>query len=156
MHKRIWCRRDILVTPYYFTIALDEESYYAELKKLGIHVSLWGDFVGERSDATCHFYNNSKLNKDICIVCIKGWEKRDPIDLVGLLIHEAVHIFQATCSSIGETSPSSEMEAYSIQLISMELMDKFSLARQEIQSKAKAAKSRRKPVKLTQGRSPKK
>ena len=42
-----------------------------------------------------------------------------------LLVHEAVHVWQAFCEDIGEKSPSDEFEAYSIQSISYELMTAY-------------------------------
>lgn len=46
----------------------------------------------------------------------------DPNAIIGLLVHEAVHVFQQVCLDIGERTPSAEMEAYAIQHISMNLV----------------------------------
>lgn len=53
-------------------------------------------------------------------------DKDDPNAIIGLLVHEAVHVFQQLCEDIGERRPSSEMEAYAIQHISMNLVADYS------------------------------
>jgi hypothetical protein len=40
-----------------------------------------------------------------------------------VIVHEAVHAFQQACQAVGETSPSEEFEAYSIETIYTELFD---------------------------------
>jgi hypothetical protein len=45
--------------------------------------------------------------------------------VAGLLVHEAVHVFQRYCEHIGERRPGAEQEAYGIQAIAQELMQSF-------------------------------
>lgn len=47
------------------------------------------------------------------------------IDVAALLVHEAMHVWQAFCEHVGEKSPSDEFEAYSIQSIFHELMTAY-------------------------------
>ena len=47
------------------------------------------------------------------------------VQIAAMLVHEAVHVWQTIRRSIGETSPSSEFEAYSIQHIAQELMSRY-------------------------------
>lgn len=49
-------------------------------------------------------------------------ESNDPIGLMGLLTHEAVHVFQRICREAGERNPSREFEAYAVQNIAINLM----------------------------------
>jgi len=60
-----------------------------------------------------------------CIVCLDDWQGRNPIEVAGLLVHEAVHIWQSYCDDIGETDPGREQEAYGVQAIAQELMAEF-------------------------------
>lgn len=61
-----------------------------------------------------------------CVVCISPAAfDAEPIDVACTLVHEAVHIFQHLCDSIGESNPSREFEAYSIERIAEQLMREF-------------------------------
>ncbi len=64
---------------------------------------------------------------DLCaIVAISvPAQQRDPIEIAGLLVHEAVHVWQAHKRDIGEEKPGDELEAYAIQGISQELLAEY-------------------------------
>ena len=47
------------------------------------------------------------------------------VQIAALLCHEAVHIWQQARDIMGEKSPSSEFEAYSIQRIAQDLMEQY-------------------------------
>lgn len=61
----------------------------------------------------------------VCVVCMDPPEDFDGIDIAALLTHEAVHVFQRLCDFIGETHPSREFEAYSIEHIAERLMREY-------------------------------
>jgi hypothetical protein len=90
-----------------------------------------------QADATAHHLVSAKGLA--CIVCLSGWEERNPIEIAGLLVHEAVHIWQEYCDYYGESSPGREQEAYAIQAVAQELMAEFS-SRLSKSSKAKKGK----------------
>lgn len=50
---------------------------------------------------------------------------RDLIEVYGLLLHEAVHIWQRVKKLMGEREPSTEFEAYSIQAIAQDLFEMY-------------------------------
>ena len=58
-------------------------------------------------------------------MCLEDWRGRHPVEVAGLLVHEAVHIWQQYADRIGEDEPGREQEAYAIQAISHELMAEF-------------------------------
>ncbi|KYQ84262.1 hypothetical protein AWW72_10190 [Acinetobacter sp. NRRL B-65365] len=47
------------------------------------------------------------------------------IEVYGLLLHEAVHIWQRVKKLMGEREPSTEFEAYSIQAIAQDLFEMY-------------------------------
>jgi hypothetical protein len=117
-----WLDRRVTPAAPYFTLCLTEEDYKAATKHLELKETV--KWVSDGANATTHIMNNPE-GKSVCLVCIKGFEGREPSEVAGLLIHEAVHVWQEYLRSIHETSPSSEFEAYGIQNIAQELIYEF-------------------------------
>jgi hypothetical protein len=81
--------------------------------------------ANEISSATTHLFNAINGGRRCALICIRDYEKYSGIEVAGLLVHEAVHIWQEILRNIGEENPSEEFEAYSIQSISQNLMAEF-------------------------------
>lgn len=113
--------RSLVQSTYHYALCLSEREFYRELKRLHVPQP-WPSFVNKDAHATVHFIDSPKL-ASVAVVCIDPSNVLpDPIVLAGLLVHESVHIFQHICADIGESDPSKEFEAYSIQWISQQLM----------------------------------
>jgi len=110
---------------YYVGLCTTELAFQKELKRLAVPRNEWPSFIStKQAHATCHFFEKDD-GKKIALVCIGSMSGRTGIEIAGLLIHEAVHIWQAHHEDIGEHRPSHEFEAYAIQRIAMNLMDAF-------------------------------
>ncbi|MCU4389958.1 hypothetical protein LF296_11615 [Acinetobacter vivianii] len=59
------------------------------------------------------------------VVQLGDTSDRDLIEVYGLLLHEAVHLWQQVRVLMGEREPSSEFEAYSIQAIAQDLFEMY-------------------------------
>ena len=118
----MWLDRGLIYGPYY-TLCLTPKDFKAAMKHLGVEEP--PPFAkSEHSDATTYFCTG-KQAKLCAVVAMGGWHKRTGIEIAGLLVHEAVHIWQEWCSRVGETDPGSETEAYSVQWLSQQLMWEF-------------------------------
>lgn len=123
MNKLRWCNRGLLYLPFAFTLVTSEQQFYAELKKLKVPRHKWPRFIAnEHSDATVHSFAETKEHDAFKIVCVDIKRSKNGVEIAGLIVHEAVHIWQDFAGNIGETYPSAEFEAYAIQAISQELM----------------------------------
>jgi len=122
MSKVKWLDRQISAPGPRLTLCITEEAYISACRQLGIDSSQpW--IAAKTADATAHVIES---NAGVTvIVCISGWEGRDPIEVCGMLIHEAVHVWQEHKSLIGEKVPGIEQEAYAIQMISQNLLWSF-------------------------------
>ncbi|MCG5359941.1 hypothetical protein L7832_015420 [Acinetobacter baumannii] len=75
----------------------------------------------EGAAAQVDFYSEGAY----AIVQIGDTADKDRIQVYGLLLHEAVHIWQIVKRRMGEREPSVEFEAYSIQAIAQELFEMY-------------------------------
>jgi hypothetical protein len=118
-----WLDRRIARPGPYLTLCLTEEQYLKALKRLGVKYPV--PWIANNADATAHYYSHPENHHTVAIVCITNCEKQSPVEIAGLLVHEAVHVWQRYCRDIGEDFPGAEQEAYAIQAISQELFDSF-------------------------------
>lgn len=121
--KPDWRDRRIAAPGPLLCLCLDEATFHAALAHCGAKGR--PDFMhNSHSHATTH----NLVTKDgqaVCIVALAPWSGRTPVEVAGLLVHEAVHVWQLYCDLIGEHSPGGEQEAYGIQSIAQELMQSF-------------------------------
>jgi len=118
--KARWLDRRIAAPGPYLSLCLSEDEFRASVRKLKApEIPKWCS-----SDAVTHKFDHYG-GKLCCVVCMKGWEGRNPIEVAGLLVHEAVHVWQAYADHIGERFEGMEQEAYAVQSIAQELMAEF-------------------------------
>lgn len=117
-----WLSRHTVVTPH-ITLCGSEEEYLAVMKYL--KCKYFDPWMPSNYGAATHTLERN--DKIICVVCMDFNEtKTRTLDsILGLLVHEATHIKQQLCESIGEHKPSKEFEAYTIQCISQALVEDF-------------------------------
>lgn len=118
-----WLDRRIAAAGPFLALCLSEQEFKAVVAHLELDSKApW--ISNNQSDATTHFFSTNK-NQLACAVCISDCAGRDPVEVAGLLVHEAVHVWQEYADSIGERAPGREQEAYAIQSIAQELMAEF-------------------------------
>lgn len=116
-----WLDRTLLVGPY-FTLCTTPEQFRRVTKRLKVTPDI--EFVGKDANARVHHFVTG--TNSCSVVCIPHDHERDPNQIIGLLVHEAVHIWQAFIEHIGETAPGHEVEAYAIQNIVQALIAEYS------------------------------
>lgn len=79
------------------------------------------EFLSLGCPAQVDYYDGGKY----CIVQLREIQDKSLIAIHGLLLHEAVHIWQRSKLLMGEKEPSIEFEAYSIQRIAQDLFDMY-------------------------------
>ena len=122
--KTRWLDRRIACPGPYLALCLSAGEFAAALKHLGVNSEVpW--IKNTHSSATAHYFDHPEGRGLVCIVCVRGHEGRNPIEVAGLLVHEAVHAWQAYAEAIGERLPGVEQEAYAVQAIAQELMAEF-------------------------------
>jgi len=116
-----WLDRRISAPGPYLCLCLSEAEYLKAFKHLKLKpTAAW---VSQHANATVHL---ARSGNGVCaVVCVDALDGRNGVEVAGMLVHEAVHIWQEWCDHYGETNPGREQEAYAIQAISQELMAEF-------------------------------
>jgi hypothetical protein len=122
MKKYRWLNRRVAKLGPYLTLCLTPEEQIHALRGL-TKENIAFPMTGALCTTLCH----EKTGDLCCIVSLSqaSQAKCEPIEIAGLLVHEAVHIWQQHAKDIGETNPGLEQEAYAIQGISQELMAEY-------------------------------
>jgi len=113
--------RTLIESPIYYCLITNEKLFKSELKRLKIPQDFQSVPSGK---GACTHFLNSKQGAEIALVCLMD-KKHDKEQIMSLLAHEAVHIWQRIKEDMGELNPSHEFEAYSIQRISQNLFYEF-------------------------------
>lgn len=116
----LWLDRVLHETRHYYSICTSEEIFREKLLGLEIPESEWPRWLNMDADATTHF--RKWEGKRICLVCVNPKVEKDPIQIVALIVHEAMHLWQKELELIGEQYSGSEHEAYAVQSIVQELL----------------------------------
>lgn len=117
----IWCDRGW--QPVHFGFCPTKKAWKREMKRMGC------DEPYPETDGRCTTF--TKDGKVVVIITLRdGSEKeRSVCEVAGLLVHEATYVWQTIREDIGETHPSIEFEAYSIQAIFQELFSAYQASR---------------------------
>ena len=124
--KTKWLDRTLVVSSHHIAVCTTEAGFRKALKHLNIPKKDRPEFVANwHSDATAHYFENQGRRSKAVVVCLRNFEDKSLEQQIGLIAHEAVHIWQQTRNDYGETNPSPEFEAYSIQSLAQTLMSEF-------------------------------
>lgn len=114
-----WLGRRIGAPGPYLTLCLSEDEMRRAMKRIGQSLP----WLAAGKDACVHaFAGPGGL---CCVVCLGDVTSRSGVEIAGLLVHEAVHVWQHWCDDIGEYKPGMEQEAYGVQAIAQALMAEY-------------------------------
>lgn len=114
-----WCETGWFSHRFYFGFCPSPKVYEAEMQRLGVPAH---DRRYPTTAGACTYLTNND-GKLTCIVTLMDTvDTCNTIQIVGVVAHEAVHVWQQLCDLIGEDSPSAEFEAHAIQAITEELL----------------------------------
>lgn len=121
----IWLSQTLITSPVKYALCLSESEFKSYLDEI---------CPGRSSPylstpyalATAQCFDNSTTGQRYVVVCLNpNLAERPLCEVIGLLVHEATHIWQEIRDHIGESKPSVEFEAYSMQQISQNLVEEY-------------------------------
>lgn len=110
---------DAAMFPVFIGLAGDKKSFDKEVKRLGIKEPL--DFITEGKDATSHWLED-KDKKTCLIVCIDKKKLKDKVTVIGLVVHEAVHICEWVWEKMKIEDEDTEFKAYTTQWLTQQIL----------------------------------
>ena len=113
--------RDIHPQGPQITLCTSEDEYLEVMRHFGVKYP--DQWITRGKGATRHTLECDSGGL-ACVVCIDAEKAKDrPLaDVCGLLVHEAVHVWQSHAEDIGERHPGGEQEAYAIGMIAQALI----------------------------------
>lgn len=118
-----WLERRVACPGPYLTLVLNQKEFDAAMRHCKQPPGA-PYLSSKRADATSHHLFNDK-GEIVTIVALGDTSQSTGIEIAGLLVHEAVHVWQEYCDNIGEITPGREQEAYAVQAIAQELMAEY-------------------------------
>lgn len=117
-----WLDRRVSQLGPYLTLVLSQDELNEALKGLTqeyVHFPVSG--------AECTTLTKDVTHELCAIISLseRAQQNNNSIEIAGLLVHEAVHVWQRYAEHLGERRPGDEQEAYAIQGISQELMMEY-------------------------------
>jgi hypothetical protein len=126
-----WIDRTLIESPYSIGLCQTEAQYRHELKRLKVPNHKESEWIASDKDGCVTEVIKSDGHGHCYIVSIRATKTTQPIEVIGLIIHEAVHVWQFIREGIGEDEPSHEFEAYSIQRIAQNLIDAYNISKRK-------------------------
>ena len=117
-----WANSALVYCPILYAVCYSEADFKRELKRLKVKADV-PFMASTHAHMTTHHFEMG--GKNIAIVCVGDTSTLRLVEIVGLLAHEATHIWQTAKDHIGEHRPSAEFEAYSIQWIVQQLIESW-------------------------------
>ncbi|MBI5940144.1 MAG: hypothetical protein HY859_06935 [Caulobacterales bacterium] len=95
-----------------------EVAWNKAMKRLGVKDAAYPTVAG-----CCTEFASDRYGVCVIVTLSPTLAKpREPLEIIGLIVHEATHAFQKVCLDMGEDEPSCEFEAYSMQAITQQLI----------------------------------
>lgn len=138
-----WLDRSLVDGPH-LTLVLDDRDLIAVAKHFKVDV-LQLTSPSDTADGWTATLQHPRFGLAAVVVLRSGHAQRPLVEVFGLLVHEAVHVWQLWRDVVGEKEPGSEHEAYSIQGIAQRLMCRYEEATRKARSVTKVRRPAGKP-----------
>jgi len=115
----------LLRHPYDIVLCTTEKRFQKLLAELKIPRSDWPSWLGENARATTSELQHPSGKRCLIVSCPPQRKDETGAFVAALIVHEAVHVWQAIRDYIGEREPGAESEAYAVEAISQTLFNEF-------------------------------
>lgn len=125
--KVIWCDRGF--QPHFFGFCPDETAWKRLLRSFNHPTPV----AYPISAGACSIFDHSNGKSSSVVTIAQDVDKRcTKQEIVGLIVHEATHVYQHVLESMDEKNPSVEFEAYQMQGITQALLAAYETSRKKL------------------------
>jgi hypothetical protein len=129
-----YLKRNGVYTPY-MALCFSEKDFLKEMKRLKVENP--PSFLNDGNvDATMHTFTRNGAYP-VCIVCMHFSKKQKNSWVMGLLVHEASHIYDELLLHLNESNPGKEIKAYLLQNIAQNLFEYYLKYKRKMKRKNK-------------------
>ncbi|MDV5861384.1 hypothetical protein QM298_10740 [Pseudomonas mendocina] len=107
--------------PVFYGLCPSKKAWKREMKRLGASE----DYPESQGNTTRMRNKKGQMCVIVSVHESLTLDEVHPLEVIGLIVHEAAHVWQFIRDEIGEYAPSVEFEAYTLQAISQELIGAF-------------------------------
>lgn len=121
MSRVVWCQRGFL--PIFYGFCPSEAAWRRELARLGAAASPYPPTL-----ACCTEFESpdpKAAKRSYLVTLSDSCDGDEPELVIGLIVHEAAHVWQGARDVMGERDPSPEFEAYALQYIVLNLLSAY-------------------------------
>ncbi|MDX5412786.1 MAG: hypothetical protein LPK02_07040 [Rhodobacterales bacterium] len=115
-HGAYWCNPGWM--PFKYCYCPDAKNWARLMKFLGAGHEPYPDDTPGRMTTM----RNQETDEIVLIVSFGDLTSVSPVDIMGLVAHECMHMWQEVKRYIGEKAPGDEMEAYALQAMCCEIL----------------------------------
>lgn len=112
---------NMAMLPIKLGMAKTEKAYLKEIKRLNVKDA--SEFIPRGKSAVVHYFTRD--GQVTAIMCINLKVNLMKCQIISLLIHEAVHVWQECKEIMGVKLIDGEVEAYAIQWISQQFLNEY-------------------------------
>lgn len=116
--RTVWCERGWM--PFYYGFCPSEKAWRRTMGRMGL-----SEVPYPKAAAHCMSFDNPHGDRCSIVTVNEANDKKLASGIIGLIAHEAMHVWQELMERIGESAPSSEWGAYSYQAIFQELLEAY-------------------------------
>lgn len=105
----------------------NKKAWKAQMKEMGLKGEEYPSTAGR-----CVIFDHKGTQTILVTIADGGEDEYKPAEVIGLLVHEATHVWRYVKKHIGETEAGEEVEAYAMQRITLDLIQAFNETRKQI------------------------
>lgn len=124
MVDKFWLDKPLIPLPVHVGLFCYPEDFEKERKKRKIPPC---QYITDHAQMCVHTFENDETGMQVKCICVdmRKMKGQSTNEIIAMLVHEVIHVWQGIKEYLGERSPSNEFEAYAIQHLTLNVLELF-------------------------------